>query len=140
METPTYRLSELNRISEGIIGSAMEVHREMGPGLIECIYEWCLMDEMRSRGIAAENQLRLPVSYKGRVLQKELLMDVLVESTVVLELKVLEHVLPVHKAQLLSYLRLTGKPLGLLLNFQVPVMRQGVYRIINDRVKIVDDL
>jgi GxxExxY protein len=140
METSSYRLSELNRVSERIIGAAIEVHREMGPGLIECIYEWCLMDEMRSREIAAENQWRLPVSYKGRVLQKELLMDVLVENLIVLELKVLEHVLPVHKAQLLSYLRLTGKPLGLLLNFHVPVMRQGVYRFINDRVKIVDDL
>lgn len=140
MEPASYRLSDLNRVSERIIGSAIEVHREMGPGLIECVYEWCLMDEMRSRGITAENQLRLPVAYKKRVLDKELIMDVLVENLVVLELKVVEHVLPVHKAQLLSYLRLTGKPLGLLLNFHVPVMRNGVHRVINDRVKIVDDL
>lgn len=140
MESPVYRLSELNRVSERVIGSAIEVHREMGPGLIECVYEWCLMDEMRSHNITAENQLRLPVVYKGRVLGKELIIDMLVENLIVLELKVLEHVLPVHKAQLLSYLRLTGKPLGLLFNFHVPVMRRGVYRIINDRVKIVDDL
>lgn len=99
MEAPVYRLSELNRISEQIIGAGIEVHREMGPGLIECVYEWCLIDELSSRGIRAVNQMRLPVSYKGRVLGKDLIMDVLVEDLVILELKVLEHVLPVHRAQ-----------------------------------------
>lgn len=136
MNTMHVRLSRVNQISEHIIGCAIEVHREMGPGLIEAVYEWCLMEEFRTHGIRALSQSRLPLSYKGRVLEKELVLDALVEDLVVLELKVVEHVLPVHTAQLLSYLRLTGKPLGLLLNFHARTMRDGVHRVINERTTI----
>jgi len=137
MNTTTFRLSELNRISERIIGCAIEVHREMGPGLLECVYGWCLMEELKARNVKILDQMRLPLAYKGRVLEKELVMDALVEDLIVLELKVVERVLPVHRAQLLSYLRLTGKPLGLLLNFHVPVMREGIHRVVNDRVQVI---
>lgn len=140
MNTFTCRLSELNQISERVIGCAIEVHREMGPGLLECVYQWCLLQEFKARNIKASDQLRLPLAYKGRVLEKDLVMDALVEDIVVLELKVVEHILPVHRAQLLSYLRLTGKPLGLLLNFHVHVMREGIHRVINDRVQILRDV
>lgn len=135
----TYRLSTLNSISERIIGAAIEVHRELGPGLLESVYEICLVDELKDRSLAVEVRKNLPVVYKGKVLDKELVADIMVENAVILELKVVEHVLPVHQAQLLSYLRLTGRPLGLLLNFQVDIMARGLTRIVNDRVDVVQD-
>lgn len=131
----TYRLSTLNSISERIIGAAIEVHRELGPGLLESVYEVCLVDELRGRKPAVEVRKSLPVVYNGRLLDKELVVDIMVENAVILELKVL----PVHQAQLLSYLRLTGRPLGLLLNFPVDIMARGLTRIVNDRVDVIRD-
>jgi GxxExxY protein len=136
----TYYQSRLNHLSGQIIGAAIEVHRELGPGLLESIYEVCLVEELRSRRLNLQNRLTLPVSYKGRSLDKELVVDIMVEDTVILELKAVEGVLPVHQAQLLSYLRLTNRPLGLLLNFHVTVMTKGISRIVNDRSDVVEDI
>jgi GxxExxY protein len=132
-----YQLSELNRLSKAIIGSAIEVHREMGPGLLESIYERCLLTEISRRGLRVETQVHLPLTYKGEVLDKALVLDLVVEDSIILELKAVELILPVHSAQLLSYLRLTGKPMGLLLNFCVPIMSKGIIRRVNDRVQII---
>jgi GxxExxY protein len=132
-----YQLSELNRLSKAIIGSAIEVHREMGPGLLESIYERCLLTEISRRGLRVETQVHLPLTYKGEVLDKALVLDLVVEDSIILELKAVELILPVHSAQLLSYLRLTGKPMGLLLNFCVPIMSKGIIRRVNDRVQTI---
>jgi GxxExxY protein len=132
-----FQLSELNQLSKVIIGAAIEVHREMGPGLLESVYERCLISEFSRRGLRVESQIQLPLTYKGEVLDKALILDLVVEDCVILELKAVETMLPVHAAQLLSYLRLTGKPMGLLLNFCVPVMSKGVIRRMNDRAQII---
>ncbi|RBP40539.1 GxxExxY protein [Roseimicrobium gellanilyticum] len=135
----TYHQSKLNILSGHIIGAAIEVHRELGPGLLESVYEVCLVEELRNRRLDVKNRLALPVLYKGRALDKELVVDIIVENTVILELKAVEGVLPVHQAQLLSYLRLTNKPLGLLLNFHVSIMTKGITRIVNDRSDVIED-
>jgi GxxExxY protein len=135
----TYHQSRLNHLSGQIIGAAIEVHRELGPGLLESVYGLCLREELRNRKLHVDSQLPLPVSYKGRPLGKDLIVDIMVENSVILELKAVEGILPVHQAQLLSYLRLTGKPVGLLLNFHVSVMTQGIARIVNNRAEVIAD-
>lgn len=120
-----------DKVSHEVIGAAIEVHRTVGPGLLESIYEECLAHELRLRNLSFKRQVALPLTYKGLHLGSAYRLDMVVEDLVVLELKAVEHVLPVHEYQLLSYLRLTGKWLGLLLNFHVPVLQQGVRRIVN---------
>jgi GxxExxY protein len=115
-------------LTEQIIGAAIEVHRAVGPGLLEGIYEECLCHELALRKLGFERQLVVPVVYKGMKLECKYRVDVLVEATVVLELKTVERVLPIHEAQLLTYLRLLSKPVGLILNFNVPAMRHGIVR------------
>lgn len=130
------RLTEddFNDLTNRVIGAAIEVHRELGPGLLESVYEYCLAKEMRSRGIHFEQQVELPIYYKGEALDKQFFLDILVERVLVLELKAIETVAPVHEAQLLSYLRLSGKRLGLLINFNVPVLKDGIRRIVNGKL------
>lgn len=111
-----------------IIAAAIDVHRELGPGLLESVYEECLCAELGARGLTFRRQVQVPVAYKGRRLDCDLRIDILVEETVVLELKAVEHLLPVHTAQLITYLKLSGKRVGLLLNFNVPVMKDGIVR------------
>lgn len=117
-------------VTERIIGAAIEVHRAVGPGLLESVYEECLEREFRLRRMQFERQRRVPVSYKGHPVGVDLRMDFLVEHQVVVELKAVEKLLPVHGAQLLTYLRLTNMPLGLLINFNVPLLRDGIQRVI----------
>jgi len=105
--------------------------------MLESIYERCLHAELSRRGLRVESQVQLPLTYKGEVLNKALILDLVVEDSIILELKAVEVILPVHSAQLLSYLRLTGKPMGLLLNFCVPVMSKGIVRRLNDRVQLI---
>ncbi|QIF03648.1 GxxExxY protein [Roseimicrobium sp. ORNL1] len=136
----TYHRSSLNHLSGQVIGAAIEVHKELGPGLLESVYEVCLVEELRSRRLNVQSRLPLPVSYKGRPLEKELIVDIMVEDTVILELKAVEGILPVHQAQLLSYLRLTNRALGLLLNFHVSVMTAGITRIVNSRADVIEDV
>ena len=119
----------INEITQGIIGAAIEVHRALGPGLLESAYEECLCRELTIRRIPFERQRRLPVEYKGLSLDCGYRLDLLVESKVVVEIKTVETILPIHKAQLLTYLKLGGWRLGLLMNFNVPVLKQGIRRV-----------
>jgi GxxExxY protein len=120
-----------NQVTEGIIGCAIEVHRALGPGLLESIYEECLAVELRLRRLSFERQICVPIEYKGERVAVDLRIDLLVERCIVVELKAVEKVLPVHDAQLLTYLRLTGNAVGLLINFNVPVLRHGLRRLVN---------
>ncbi|HEX9812942.1 MAG TPA: GxxExxY protein [Burkholderiales bacterium] len=112
-----------NALSSEVIGAAIEVHRHLGPGLLESIYRDCLVHELRLRGFQVAQEVTLPVTYKGREFSAAYRADVVVEDRLVVELKAVEIVLPVFSAQLLSYLRISGKKLGLLINFNVP--REG---------------
>jgi GxxExxY protein len=120
-----------NELTEEIIGAAIEVHRVLGPGLLESVYDECLTVELSLRRVSFERQKRIPIQYKGRQVAADLRMDFLVDDRVVVELKSIERLLPVHGAQLLTYLRLTRKQLGLLINFNVPVLHNGVQRVVN---------
>ena len=121
----------LSKLTGEVIGGAIAVHRVLGPGLLESAYAACLEAELTERGLAVRRQLRLPVRYRGRELNCAYRIDMLVASRLVVELKAVDTVLPLHKAQLLSYLRLTNLRLGLLINFNVEVLAHGVARIIN---------
>ena len=111
-----------------IVGAAIEVHRVLGPGLLESAYEECLCHELHLRGLIFERQVDLRVSYKGLQLDCGYKMDLVVDQQVVLELKCVEKTLPIHEAQLLTYLKLSGKRVGLLINFNVPLLTQGIVR------------
>ena len=115
-------------ITEKIIGAAIEVHRALGPGLLESAYQTCTARELFLRNVRYGEQVPLPVEYKGVRLDCGYRMDFVVENRVVVELKAVEMVLPVHEAQLLTYLKLTGLRVGLLINFNVPVLRHGIVR------------
>lgn len=116
--------------SELVIGAAIEVHRHKGPGLLEDIYERCLMREFELRGIPAANQVLVALEYKGTLLDQALRLDVIVDRCLIVEIKAVERVLPVHKAQLLSYMKLTDVPMGLLINFHVSLLKEGVSRMV----------
>src|SRR5712672_2057003 len=111
-----------------IIGAAIEVHRQLGPGLLESAYEQCLCHELHLRGLPFQCQVELPVSYKGLKLDCGYKIDVVVNNEVIVELKSVERVLPVHEAQLLTYLKLSGKKVGLLINFNSSLLTQGIIR------------
>jgi GxxExxY protein len=117
-------------LTKEIIGAAIEVHRELGPGLLESAYEVCFCYELKLRGIQVECQVPLPVTFKGVRLDCGYRIDAVVRDTVVVELKSVEKATDLHRAQLLTYLRLSGKKLGLLLNFNVPVLKDGIIRMV----------
>lgn len=119
-----------SKLTERIIGAAIEVHRDKGPGLVESIYEWCLLRELEIQGLSATNQKLVQISYKGFVREEPLRFDVLVEGCVLVEAKAVEKILPIHKAQLLSYMKLLNVPLGLLINFNEHRLTDGVSRLI----------
>jgi len=123
---------DINKLSNKIIGAAIEVHKILGPGLLESAYEECLSYELGLRGLSCERQKPLPVKYKGQQLDCGYRLDIVVEHAIILELKSCEKIEPIHKAQLLTYLRLSGLQLGLLLNFNMPVMRDGIVRMVNN--------
>lgn len=118
-------------LTEKIIGAAIDVHRALGPGLLESAYEECLCHELSLRSVAFTRQVELPVVYKGVRLDCGYCIDVLVEDMVVLELKCVEKFHPIHEAQLITYLKLAHKPVGLLINFNVPVLKDGIVRRVN---------
>lgn len=120
-----------NQITERIIGAAIEVHRALGPGLLESVYGECLATELDLCGLRFEQQQPVPIFYKGCVVAADLKIDLLVEQRIVVELKAVEKLLPVHDAQLLTYLRLTNLEVGLLINFNVPLLRDGIKRLVN---------
>ena len=122
---------DLNQISGSVIGCAIEVHRVLGPGLLESAYQQCMMWELRNAGLSCKDQVTIPLKYKDLVVANAYRVDLLVEDEIVVELKSVEKLEPIHGAQLLTYLRLNGLRLGLLLNFNVDVMRKGVKRVVN---------
>lgn len=128
---------EYERIGKEIVDCCLSVHREMGPGLLESVYEMSLMKEFELRGINAECQVAVPLVYKGYELSKEFRIDILLENEIVLELKATETVSPTHIAQIISYLKLTDKRLGYLINFNVPLMKNGVQRFVNNYYKTI---
>jgi GxxExxY protein len=115
-------------LTESIIGAAIEVHRQLGPGLLESVYEECTCEELRLRSVPFRSQIEMPVVYKGRETGGKYRIDLVVAEEVVVELKAVERLLSVHEAQLLTYLRLTGKHAGLLINFNVSVLHRGIMR------------
>jgi GxxExxY protein len=121
----------VNQISGGVVDSAIEVHTALGPGLLESAYEICLGHELRKRGFSVESQKTLPLTYDGITLDAGYRLDLLVEDTVIVELKAVEEVSNLHRAQILSYLKLSRRPLGLLMNFNVKWMKDGIERFAN---------
>ena len=115
-------------LTQQIIGAAIEVHKQLGAGLLESCYGACLCRELGLRGIPFKCQLELPITYKGLVLESGNRIDLLVGDEVVVEIKAVEKILPIHEAQLLTYLRLGGKRIGLLINFNVPALKDGIIR------------
>ena len=120
-----------DEVSKIIIGAAIEVHQRLGPGLLESAYEVCLIHELSLRGLRTARQVDLPIVYKGVALDAAYRMDILVEDLVLLELKAVAKLEPIHEAQLLTYLRLSGLWLGLLINFNVALLKQGLKRMVN---------
>ncbi len=123
---------EINEISGQIVDAAMKVHSALGPGLLESAYEACLVFELHRRGLKAVSQVELPVVYESVKIDVGYRLDVLVEAAVIVELKSVEKVLPIHQAQLLSYLKLSGKKLGLLINFNTVHLKDGITRLVNN--------
>jgi GxxExxY protein len=120
-----------NRITSSIIGSAIRVHRATGPGLLESVYCPCLVMELQESGLSVLLQCPIPLIYRDVCLDAGYRADMLVEETVIVELKSVESLAPIHTAQMLTYLKLSGKPVGLLINFNVPVLKDGVKRVLN---------
>ncbi len=128
----TYQeFKQYNNLTQQIIGAAIEVHRELGAGLLESAYEFCLKAELERQGIEVKTQINLPLYYKGIDTGKTFRIDMLVDNNIIVELKAVEDILPIHEVQLVTYLRLTQKPLGLLINFNVPMLKDGIKRKIN---------
>jgi GxxExxY protein len=121
-------MDERDPLTEQVIGAVIEVHRVLGPGLLESVYQRCLCHELKLRGIEHQPQVKLPVVYKGLSIDCEFFMDIVVLDKLVVELKAVEKLLPVHEAQLLTYLRLSGIRLGLLINFNVALLKDGIKR------------
>ncbi len=123
---------KLNEISKIIVDACYCVHKEMGPGLLESVYELCLIKELCIRGINVQSQVSIPLIYKGYELSKDFRIDILVENEIILELKAVDFIIPVHKAQLISYLKLADKKLGFLINFNTPLIKDGIQRLVNN--------
>lgn len=120
-----------NELTERIIGAAIDVHKALGPGLLESAYEVCLAFELAEQELRVESQKAIPVTYKGLEIDAGYRIDLLVEQSVVVEIKAVERLLPIHEAQLISYLKLGDYPLGLLVNFNVRLLKQGIRRFAN---------
>jgi len=125
---PLYKKADA--LTHEVIGAAIEVHRDKGPGLIESIYEKCLMREFELRSIPAVNQKLVPVEYKGAVFEELLRLDILTDECLLLELKAVENILPIHKAKLLTYMKLMNIPIGLIINFNEMILKNGIFRMI----------
>lgn len=127
---------KLNYLSSKVINAAINVHKELGPGLLETVYQACMMIELKNMNLKVESELSFPVIYKGEQVYKEgFRLDLLVEDTIIVELKSVENIKNVHKKQLLTYLRLAKKPLGLLINFNEVMLKNGITRTINEKNK-----
>jgi GxxExxY protein len=127
----TKETEKTDDIAEKVIGAAIEVHRALGPGLLESAYEECLCRELGLRSLKFERQVALPVSYKGAALDCGYRLDVVVENSIILELKSIERIEGIHVAQLLTYLKLSGFRVGYLINFNVSILKNGIKRVVN---------
>ena len=127
--------ARLNQLSKKVIGAAIEEHKELGPGLLESVYEDCLKTELLMQGILHQSQVDVPLIYKGVDTGKSFRIDLLVENTLIVELKAVEALKPVHEVQLVTYLKLADKPIGLLINFNVPILKDGIKRRINGKIE-----
>jgi len=125
---PKIDIEALNDLSGKIVDAAIEVHRHLGPGLLESAYESCLARELSQRGLEIQRQVELPIHYKGEQLEVSFRIDILVQDLIIVEIKAVEQILGVHEAQILTYLKLSGCPLGLLLNFNTKLMKNGIRR------------
>lgn len=132
MEKPLLATETLNQLSSIILDAAITVHKEMGPGLLEAVYQHCMVKELRNRDINVSMMVTVPLYYKGDPLNKDYVIDILVEDEIILELKAIEGILAVHEAQIISYLKLANKRLGFLINFNVPLLKQGFRRYVNN--------
>ncbi len=121
---------DVNLLSKHALDSAFKVHKELGPGLLESVYETCLFYELKKLGLKVEKQVKLPIIYDGIKLDADLRLDIWLDKKLIIEVKSVERILPVHEAQLLTYLKMTKNRLGLLLNFNVPLLKQGIKRVI----------
>jgi len=125
---------ELNEIAYEIVGCAIEVHKQLGPGLLESVYEECLIEEIKRNTLLVESQKKIPLIYKGKLLNTELKLDIVVNNCIIVELKSVEIILPVHKAQLLTYLKLTGIAKGLLINFNCDnIVKSGLVSLVTEK-------
>ena len=131
----TIDLTTVNERTRPIIGAAIKVHRVLGPGLLESVYVKCLAYELRQAGLPISTEVRLPVQYEGVNLDCGFRLDLIVNGEVILEVKSVRKLAPIHEAQLLTYLKLTGLPIGLLLNFNVPLLKQGIKRLLKPTLK-----
>jgi len=123
----------LNYLSSKIIEAAINVHKELGPGLLESVYNACMLIELNNMNLLVKSEVPLPVIYKGEIVAEEgFRIDLLIEDRIIVELKSVEKIQPVHQKQLLTYLRLANKPLGLLINFNEPLLKDGITRIVNN--------
>ena len=122
----------LNQYSKEILDAAITVHKEMGPGYLEAVYQQCLWKEFTIREINVRTMVPIPLTYKGYPLNKDYIIDLLVEEEIILELKAVEVILPVHEAQIISYMKLADKRLGFLINFNVPLLKNGFKRFVNN--------
>jgi len=122
--------SEIDATARAVVDAAIAVHKALGPGLLDSVYEVCLFHELTKRGLRVERQVAIPIVYDGMTLREGLRLDLLVNDQVICELKAVESLQPIHQAQLLTQLRLSGKRLGLLLNFNVPLMKNGIRRLV----------
>jgi GxxExxY protein len=123
---------ELNHLTEAIIGAAIEIHREFGPGLLESAYRACLVHELIQRGHLVEYEKKLPIRYKNLLVESGFRLDLLIDGKVIIEVKTVDRLHPVHEAQLITYLKLTGCKVGLLINFNVKVLKDGIRRRVLD--------
>lgn len=123
-------MEERDVLTGEVIGAAIEVHREMGPGLLESVYQKCMEWELGLRGLKCQAQVRLPLVYKGQPIDDLFILDLFFPARLVVELKAVEKLLPIHQAQLLTYMKLSTTPVGLLINFNVPVLKDGLKRMV----------
>jgi GxxExxY protein len=128
-DTESTEVFENNSLTEAIIGAAITVHRELGPGLLESVYEKCLALELTKSGLQIVSQKEIPLTYKGLTLESGFRADLIIENKVLVELKSVDQILPVHAAQVLTYLKLSNLRTGLLINFNVPLLKSGIKRL-----------
>ena len=123
---------EMEYYAKQIVNSAYRIHIELGPGLLESVYQYCMMEELKLNGVKAEQEVSIPLYYRNKKLEKEFRIDILVQSEIIIEIKAVENLLPVHAAQLISYMKLSDKQLGFLINFNVTTFKEGIRRYVNN--------